>query len=228
MSQYVETACKMFTAGGAVAQYLRVKTGTALAVAGATETELGTLETAACASGDIRAVRLRTAQGTCKMVAANAIDAQATVYGAAGGKIDDIANVNRIGISLEAATADGDVIEVLRGPLNAGTSYTTTPVAAAGSTVADAGQLPSTDVCHVTSDSATKGVKLPTGVQGMVVTIINNSATACELYAATGGTVNGAAANASVVITASLPVVCYCSAANTWTVFDTGAAAAAS
>lgn len=107
-------------------------------------------------------------------------------------------------------------------------SHTVTPVAAAGSTVADAGQLGSTMVVHISSDGATKGVKLPTGVKDDMVIIINDSGTAAELYAASGGTVNGLAANASVVIPASKGVMCFCTAADTWKIFDLPAAASAS
>lgn len=104
----------------------------------------------------------------------------------------------------------------------------TTPVAAAGATVADAGQLGAGSIAHVTSDGATKGVKLRTGVLGDFQRIINNSGTACELYAASGGTVNGLAADASVVIPASKGVDCHCTAADTWIVFDLAAKATAS
>lgn len=108
-------------------------------------------------------------------------------------------------------------------------SHTLTPVAAAGSTVADAGQLPSTLACHITSDSATKGVKLPAVTAGGVVMIvINNSATAAELYAESTGTVNGLSAGASVVVPASKGVLCISTAAKTWKAFDLPAAATTS
>lgn len=117
MSQYVETACKSFPAGGAVAIHLRVKTPTALAAAGATDIDIGTIEQAALASGDECAVRLRSAQGTCKMVASGAITAGANIYGAASGKVSATINTNPIGVALETVTADGDVVEVMRTPL---------------------------------------------------------------------------------------------------------------
>lgn len=104
----------------------------------------------------------------------------------------------------------------------------TTPVAAAGSTVSDAGQLGAANIVHITSDGATKGVKLPTGVLGDVITIVNDSATACELYAASGGTINGLSADASVVIAASKGVWAQCTAADTWIAFDLPALATAS
>lgn len=124
MSQYVETPTKGFTAGGAIAQYLRVKlSGGELAAAGLTDLEIGTIEEAALADGDVREVRLRTAPGTAKMVAAGEITAGAAVYTAASGKISATAASTSyaIGHALEAATADGDIVEVLRyahGPVN--------------------------------------------------------------------------------------------------------------
>lgn len=101
-------------------------------------------------------------------------------------------------------------------------------VAAAGSDVTDAGQLGAANIVYISSDGATKGVKLGTGVIGQSVTIINTSATAAELYAASGGTINGLGANASVVIPASKGVKVFCSAADTWQAFDLTALAAAS
>src|SRR3990167_5179891 len=109
MSQFVETATKTFTAGAAIAQHLRVKLSAGkLAAAGITDKELGTLEAASFADGDPRAVRLRTAQGTCKMVAGKAISAGAEVFTAASGKISDTFATSSfpIGVALEEATAD--------------------------------------------------------------------------------------------------------------------------
>jgi len=112
MSQYKEGPCGTDTAAGAIAQFLRVKTTGALAVAGASDVELGTMELPALAAGDAT-VRYRTAAGTVKMVASGAITAGVTVYAAAGGKIASSGTVT-VGTAMEAATADNDVIEVLR------------------------------------------------------------------------------------------------------------------
>lgn len=119
MSQNVETACKTFVAGVAIARFLRVKLSAgklAVAVAGVTDEqiEIGTIDEAAFADLDVRPVRLRSAQGTAKMVANAAIAAGVAVYGAAAGKISTTASGLAIGISLEAAGADNDVIEVVR------------------------------------------------------------------------------------------------------------------
>jgi predicted RecA/RadA family phage recombinase len=122
-----------------------------------------------------------------------------------------------------ALTANGGI--VMGGSFKA--SATNTPVAAAGSTYANAAALGAQDVMTITSDSAAKGVKLPTGVLGMIKRVINTTATACNLYAATGGTLSGLAANAPVTIAASHIVVCYCVASDTWYVEDAGAILAA-
>lgn len=105
---------------------------------------------------------------------------------------------------------------------------TAAPSAAAGSTVSDAAQLAASNIVLISSGGATAGVKLQTGVAGDMVFVINTSATAAELYAASGGTVNGLSADASVVVPASKGVLCFCTAADTWTVFDMTALAAAS
>lgn len=112
MSQYKEGPCGTDTAAAAIAQFLRVKTTGALAVAGAADVELGTMELPALAAGDAT-VRYRTAAGTVKMVASEAITAGASVYAAASGKVGASGTL-LVGTALDAATADNDVIEVLR------------------------------------------------------------------------------------------------------------------
>jgi hypothetical protein len=112
MSQFFATPTRPDTAAGAIAQHLRVKTTGALAVAGSTDVELGTTENTVTGAGPAT-VRLRTAMGTAKMVASDAITKNNPVYAAAGGKVAPSGTV-LIGIALEAASADNDVIEVLR------------------------------------------------------------------------------------------------------------------
>lgn len=117
MSQYVDTSERTFEAGAAIAENLRVKLASGvLAVAGIADRELGTMFNASFASGDKVAVRLRTTNGTTKFVAAGAIAVGADVYTAASGKVNDVAASTSylLGTALEAAAADGDVIEVLR------------------------------------------------------------------------------------------------------------------
>jgi hypothetical protein len=148
MSQFFDTSCRPDTAAGAIAQHLRVKTTGALAVAGSTDQELGTMEAAATAAGPAT-VRLRTANGTAKMVASEAITKNNPCYAATGGKVAASGTV-LIGIALEAATLDGDVIEVLR-------RQEASDAAAAGGTTAAA--------FEVDSDATTPKIAL-TGQSG--------------------------------------------------------------
>jgi hypothetical protein len=114
---YVDGNTKTFTAGAAIAENLRVYLSSSkLAAAGATQIDIGTMTRASLADGDLIAVRLCNAAGTTKMVAAAAISADAIVYTAAAGKVNDeqATGASRVGIAITAATNDGDVIEVLR------------------------------------------------------------------------------------------------------------------
>jgi hypothetical protein len=116
MSQYVEGPTKSFIAGAAIAKHILVKVASGkIAVAGLAEEFIGSLEDASFADLDVRAVRLRGAGGTMKCTAAGAFSQGAVVYGRALGKIDDVSTSSavRVGIALEAATAAGDIVEVL-------------------------------------------------------------------------------------------------------------------
>jgi hypothetical protein len=118
MPGFNETGIHTFTAGGAIAQHLRVKLSAGkLAVAGATDgpgVELGTMEEASSADGDVRAVRARNHQGSRKMVADAAVVAGAQVFTRANGKVGATsAGAFREGIALTAAGGDGELIEVL-------------------------------------------------------------------------------------------------------------------
>ena len=117
MSQFVEGNMKTFTSGATIPAFSRViLTSGELAVAGLTDgpsTVLGTTEVD-CVDGDYVAVRLSTATGTRKVIAAAAISQGANVYTAADGEVSTTANTAyMVGIALEAATADQDIIEIL-------------------------------------------------------------------------------------------------------------------
>jgi len=117
MSQYVDGNTKTFIADEAIAVHLRVKLDNdgRVTVAGLADKEIGTAVTPAFAAGDPVTVRLRTAAGTHKMVAIEACAIGAELFTEAAGKVQDTAASTsfRVGIALEAAGADGDVIEVL-------------------------------------------------------------------------------------------------------------------
>lgn len=114
MSQLFETPTRPFEAGAAITQHLRVKlTAGKLAAAGIGDDDIGTICDTTFADGDKVSVRLTSAQGTRKMVAAGAVTAGARVYQAASGKVDDLGVGKCIGIAMEAAGANNDVFEVL-------------------------------------------------------------------------------------------------------------------
>ena len=111
----VQTANLTLQANQAMDPYLRVKlSSNKLVPADATDEDLGTLAQRVLAADDYAAVVPKNATGTVRMVAAGAIAKHANVYGAASGQIDDVANANFIGVSLEAAAGAGAQIEVLR------------------------------------------------------------------------------------------------------------------
>ena len=117
MSQFVDGNTKTFRASEAIPQYSRVtlaNTGL-VGVAGLAVKDIGTAITAAFAAGDLVTVKLRTAAGTHKMIAQEALAIGATVYTEASGKVQDTAQATsfQVGTALEAAGADGDIIEVL-------------------------------------------------------------------------------------------------------------------
>jgi hypothetical protein len=69
--------------------------------------------------GQALPVQLLTGCGTVKMKAAVAITAAAKVYGGASGKIN-VTNTNCLeGYAIDAATADGDIVEVIPVPVSA-------------------------------------------------------------------------------------------------------------
>lgn len=117
MSQHVDGNYKTFTADAAIGIHERVKLDSdgKITQAGLTDKEIGTAMNAAFASGDLVNVKLRSAAGTHKMIAIEALAAGATVYTETDGKVQDTAQATafQIGTALEAATDDGDVIEVM-------------------------------------------------------------------------------------------------------------------
>lgn len=199
-------------------------------ITSASDIAIGTVPDEASAAEEYVEVKLLGKGGTTKMVSNGTVVAGGRVYQTSAGKVASTGTI-AVGIALTSGAVDGDVVEVAdvslaNSPATRG--ITATAVAAAGSTVADAGQLAASAVVTITSDGATKGVKLPTGAAGMVIDVLNGSATACELYAASGGTVNGLAADASVVVPASKGLRCFCTAADTWIAYDLPAKATAS
>jgi hypothetical protein len=118
MTARVSGPVKSYPNNSALAPYLRVKLSAGyLVVAGAGDDELGILEGRTFATDTVGAVRSLLLGETVRMVAAGAVSQYADVYRAASGKISATPNGKRIGIAMEAASADGSQIEVL--PLKA-------------------------------------------------------------------------------------------------------------
>lgn len=111
MSQFNDTGYGSVTLTETVGQYLRTDASGTLC--GITERGIG-YSTVDGVSGDVVSVALHSKQGTVKVVAAAAIAKDAIVYSAASGKVSVSASTAYpLGIAMEAATADGDVIEIM-------------------------------------------------------------------------------------------------------------------
>jgi len=113
MSQYTEGNVKAFQSAEALAAFTRVKLDSAgdVLYADARDDCIGSTEKAV-ADDTLCPVRLKSASGTRKLTASGAISIGDKVYGDADGKITATPKGIGFGIALEAATADGDIIEV--------------------------------------------------------------------------------------------------------------------
>lgn len=112
---------RSFIASEAIGIYIRVKLTTAIggeaavAIAGAAEDYIGVTETPVAANKAV-SVRLKNSGGTVLMTAAGAFAANATVYGVAAGKVDDVAGdpANVVaGTALVGASGANSVVEIL-------------------------------------------------------------------------------------------------------------------
>lgn len=115
MSQQFDTGKKTFIADAAIAQFARVifEADGRVVTAGLTQVGDGIAQTAAFAAGDAIDVKLWNSSGTFKMIAIEALAVAAPLYTEASGKVQDTAASTSFlfAKALEAATADGDIIE---------------------------------------------------------------------------------------------------------------------
>lgn len=187
MSQYNDSGYKAFPTGALIGQFLRVKrVAGLLQLAGLSDRGVGTARAANQVIGDYLTVILRTKQGTTQYIASGAIADGADVFTDANGKISatQAPGSFHLGTALEAATADGDVIEVepVTGGSNIGPSNITfTPVAGAAAS----------NICNVTLQVVDSNGNAVAGVFDLDV-ILSDAATGAGLTATTAsGTVVG-------------------------------------
>lgn len=91
-------------------------------------------------------------------------------------------------------------------------------VAGAGSSVSDAAALSATKHVHqLTGANGSLGWKFATSVAGQFEFLLNTTAGVPKIYAASGGTCNGGAADAAcTLVTGIVAHLCYSTAADTW------------
>lgn len=104
---------KTLVAAEAIAAYARVHVNSSgqFALSGAGVNHTGVAVNAAASGASCGAV-LRTPGSTFKMIASGAVSAGAAVYSDASGKITATKKGGKLGVAINAATADGDIIEV--------------------------------------------------------------------------------------------------------------------
>lgn len=196
MSQQVE-GNKSFVAGAARGAYLRVSSsGGTLSTAGATDPGEGVQQSPSYTTTEVVGVKLWTQNGTFKVVASGAISADAELFAAASGKVAATGSVRLRLKALEAATADGDVIEA--SPIVSGGAATA--VTANGTNQATAAAL--TGVLNVVSGAdGTAGVILGTPAALLTIQVYNTHASnGLRIYPHSGGDINDGTANAAITI----------------------------
>lgn len=118
MTGWLETGTKAFEADEAIPQYARVKLDAdgKITKAGIADHDLGVAWREAFAAGDWIPVRLRTAQGTTKMICSEAVEVGDLVYSETDGEVQDTAASTSflVGRALTAGSGDQSVIEVMR------------------------------------------------------------------------------------------------------------------
>jgi hypothetical protein len=117
MTSITEGPFKTFEAAGAIPVHRVVKTdsnGKVVVAAAGTDLAIG-VSPVAVASGYPVGVRMRNSGGTVKVVASAAIAKDAALAATTGGKVvtTTTANDQVVGYALQAAAADGDVIEAV-------------------------------------------------------------------------------------------------------------------
>lgn len=120
MSQQIDGPVITGIASAALSQYRRVRLDSNGEIAYSSATDLdciGNLRADVLAADAYAGVFVRNKQGTMIMVASEAITKGAAVYAAANGKVQTVtAGTVLVGEAMEAASADGDYLEVMPSP----------------------------------------------------------------------------------------------------------------
>jgi hypothetical protein len=197
-----------------------------ISAAGASDVGIGVTQEAIAASG-YGNVKLFGAPGTFLMQTAGPVTRGAALYAAAAGEVDDTGTYALRMVALEAATAQGDVIEMA--PMN-GEAVRAYPWASGDvGTVAAAGNSQGTataiekSVTYVTASDGAKGVVLPTASAGATYVVYNTVAAALLLYPNTSDDINDGTVNVHVSMAAKTVAICTAVDATTWAVAFTSA-----
>ncbi len=91
-------------------------------------------------------------------------------------------------------------------------------IAGAGTTSANAAVLTAgSNIFRLTGANGTVGWRLPASVAGEFKILLNTTAGVANIYANTGGTVNGGSVDAAfVALTGIKPILCFSTAVDTW------------
>ena len=198
---------KAFTATAvAIEAYTRVVLGSGgtISVAGANSLGVG-FTTAVCAASGIVNVALIANPGTVMVQAAGVIPIGAFLFAAAAGEVAATGTYRLNMIALDAATAQGDVIEAAFTHVQAHTSDTyadgdTAILAAAGTTQGTAGIIAS-KLTYVTLSDGTKGVVLPTASAALVYEVVNTVGDqTLKVYPGASDTLNGGTVNVPLTL----------------------------
>lgn len=116
----VKNNTRTFVAGEALDAYMLVDIESDGSVTKASETSVSTqigYTVAPAASGEAATISLVVGGGTSYAIADGAVAIGEVIYSAAGGKVSAAGvGAQRVGLAVSAATADGDVIEVIAYP----------------------------------------------------------------------------------------------------------------
>ena len=171
-------------------------------------------------------IRLLSCEGTAIGIASGAISEGDNVTAAASGAVEANGAGVLLGVAMETVTS-GEAVEYRPFSKKAAAGGEAVVIgnstAAAGSTTSDAGVLPAATgrVYPTTAADGTKGVRVHASdkVQGRMIHVGNGVSNAVlKVYPPSGGSINGAAADAafSSVSGKGVTLICLNSTSNTW------------